>query len=271
MNSPSNLTQIEQALAPAQTILIFLPQKMDQDKVAAGLSLYLSLKKAAKQVSILCSRPMTVEYSTLVGVDKISEKPKGKNLTISFDYVEDSIEKVSYNIENGKFNLLIQAKEGSLPLSTEKVKYIYSGSQADLIFILGALTFEDLGEVYETEKEIFEKGKTVNIDIHSNNSRFAKINLVDSKVVSYSEVIARLLANLRLPVDSDIASNLLTGIQKATNIFSSAKIGPTTFEAIAFCLKAGGQPPIKGRISLSPVSPSPDWLEPKVYKGNTVV
>ncbi|MGB9707008.1 MAG: DHH family phosphoesterase [Microgenomates group bacterium] len=269
----SDFSQFQQVLSTAQTIFVLLPQKLNQDTVAAGLSLFLSLKKAGKQISVFCPKPITVEFSSLVGVDKIKNQLEGKNLVISFDYLEDSIEKVSYNIENNKFNLLIQPKEGYPPLSPQKVQYSYVGANADLFLVFGT-SLEDLGEIYSNNKNVLEEGKVVTFD------------LADFQAASYCEVVANLLAQLKLPVDEDIASNLLAGIEEATASFSSPKTGPGSFEAAAFCLRAGGRRP-EGKVHLKPMpeqisakkpphevkeeKPSPDWLTPKIYKGNTLI
>lgn len=287
MENFSSINQIQQALSTAKTIFIVLPRELNQDKIASALSLYLSFKKIGKEVSIFCSRSMIVEYSFLVGVDKIGKKPEGKNLIISFAYLEDSIEKVSYNIEKQKFNLIIQSKAGFPPLSNESVKYSYSGVHAELIFTIGAQSLENLGEIYEEDKELFEQGVLVNIDIDSKNSNFGKINLIEEGAASYSEVTVSLLSRLRLPFDVDVASNLLSGIEEATGTFSSPKTGADTFEAAASCLRAGAQrrsKMSKGAFSTTPKIepktekktpdlsiPSPDWLAPKIYKGNTLI
>lgn len=287
MESFPEFSQIQTALTSAQLIYIVLPEKLDLDKVAAALSLYLSLKKIGKQVSIYCAKPMIVKYSNLVGVDKIKQKLEGKNLTVSFDYVADSIEKVSYNIQNNKFNLLIQPKDGFPPLPTEKVSYSYSGGQADLVFVIGASQLEDLGVLYSENQEFFNNGKIINVDIQLTNSQFGKLNVVKNNLVSCSELVASLLSSLRLPVDSDMAGNLLKGIEEVTNHFSG-KVTPLSFEAAAFCLRAGASQ-VKSKVGLEPMSedvsakkppeqpkeegeqPAPDWMAPKIYKGGRLI
>jgi nanoRNase/pAp phosphatase (c-di-AMP/oligoRNAs hydrolase) len=287
MESFPEFNQIQTALTSAQLVYVVLPQILGLDKVASALSIYLSLKKIGKQTTVYCAKPMIVKYSNLVGVDKIKQKLEGKNLTVSFDYVADSIEKVSYNIQNNKFNLLIQPKDGFPPLATEKVNYSYSGGQADLILVIGAAGLTDLGPLYSENQEFFGSGNIINIDIQSTNSQFGKINLVKSNLVSYSELATSLLAGLRLPVDSDMAGNLLKGIEEATNYFSG-KIAPLSFEAAAFCLRAGANKD-KTKIELKPMTanisaqktpllpeekeepPSPDWMAPKIYKGGQLI
>jgi len=287
MESFPEFNQIQTALTSAQLIYIVLPEKLNLDKVAAALSLFLSLKKIGKQVTIYCVKPMIVKYSNLVGVDKIKQKLEGKNLTVSFDYVADSIEKVSYNIQNNKFNLLIQPKDGFPPLATEKVNYSYSGGQADLVLVIGASSLTDLGALYSENQDFFSNGNIINIDIQLTNSQFGKVNLVKNNLVSYSELVASLLSNLRLPVDSDMASNLLRGIEEVTNNFSG-KVTPLSFEAAAFCLRAGANKN-KTKVELKPMTadisaqkspvqpeekeepPSPDWMAPKIYKGGRLI
>ena len=283
-----DFTPVEESLSTAHNLTIVLPVDLNPDKVASALALYLSLKKANRQVNIVCSRPMIVEYSSLVGVDKIKNKLSGRNLVVSFDYLEDSIEKVSYNIENNKFNLVVQPKEGYPPLNSEKVQYSYFGEQADLIFIVGATCFEDLGEIYSGHKTFFQEGNTVNFNINPGSKPFAKINLINPQMASFGEFMTLLLSSLKMSIDEDIASNLLLGIEKATDNFSLIKSTPITFEAIALCLRAGARKPLREFIEEKKVEekekkeeekeeevevlktkPSPDWFKPKIYKGNT--
>jgi len=279
--------QVKPLLDAAKDILIVLSQKTDSDRIAAGLSLHLALKRN-KSTSIFCAKPMTVEFSSLVGVDQIKQKLQGKNLTISFDYVEGSVEKVSYNIENNKFNLLIQPKEGFPVLSTENIDYHYFGQQPDLIFVIGARSLADLGEIYFQNKKLFEQTQIVNLDISSQNQHFGRVNLVEPNASSFSEIVTLMLVGLNLDLDNNIAGNLLTGIQTATAGFSLSKAGVMAFEAAALCLKAGtGQTkpkqeaeqaqapylkPMPAKVSAKKApAPSPDWLEPKIYKGNTLI
>lgn len=295
MISPNQASRIQSALATAQSIFIALPQNPSFDKVAAGLGLYLSLIKAKKSVEIGSPTEMIVEFSSLVGVDKIKDSFQGgkDSLIVSFDYIEDAIEKVSYNIENGKFNLVIKPKPGYPPLDSERVKYSYTGGKVDLIFVIGASSLENLGRIYEDSQEAFKESQIVNLDNNPRNQEYGQVDLVDPMAASLSEQVANLIALLRLPTDEDIGSNLLLGIERATNRFSSAKVGSNTFEAAAFCLKIGARRQAKrplrkmpkGKTPLKPMppkvsalkkpaegeeeKPKPDWLEPKIYKGET--
>lgn len=292
-----DFSPVKRALSSARSVLVALPQLPDDDKLAGGLALFLACKKAGRETTVVCQKEMTVGFSFLVGVDQVKKEPPGKNLQISFDYVEEAIEKVSYNIEGGKFNLVIQPRQGVAPLPSNKVAYSYSGGQADLIFVIGSHSLAHLGQVYDKNKEVFGKEKIVNLDNGEGNAQFGKINLVNPKAACCSELVGKLLTSLELPLDVDIASNLFFGLKKATNNFSSPRVGADTFEVAAFCLRAGARksvspPPAKRekKLGLEPMptevsasrlpepaisqpqpGPSPDWFEPKIYQGSSRV
>jgi len=278
MNQKTELDSIAQALTAAKNGVVFLPQDPTLDKVAASLSLFLSLAKAGKNFSISCSSPMTVDFSRLVGVDKISTKIQGGNLVVSLDYLESAIDKVSYNIENKKFNLVIQPKAGSSPLPSENVNFSYSGD-LEVVIMVGVQSLENLGALYHQEKDVFQKEKIINIDLDSQNSRFGKTNAIVSGASSFSEIVASFLKLADLPLDQDIASNLLQGLEGATEGFSSSQTTPSAFEAAALCLRAGAQRPFreknKENKKIIPIkktevqsSPTPDWYGPKVFRGS---
>jgi len=306
MIDEQNLNSTKEAIDKAKNILILSPVNPSLDNIAASLSLYLSLKKYGKEITVACPSPMTVVFNHLVGVNKITDKVDGRNLIISFDYLKDSIEKVSYNIENDKFNLVVEPKKGYSPLQTNKVSYSYAGAEADLIFIIGALKLEDLDKLYFNEKKVFENSQTVNIDNRINNTKFGKINLINTKAVSCCEILTTIIKRFNLPIDQDICTNLLAGIEANTSNFQASNALANTFEAAAWCLRNGGkrkrfinqksdspaqvpfsspqlkpiQPqPITPKSTKVPplgssseqTQPPPDWFKPKIYKGNSLV
>jgi len=268
MEKITSFSQFQQLLTSSKSVFIFLPQVLNLDRIAAGVSIYLSLEKTGRKVSIFCSKPVTVGFSFLVGVNEIKTQLEGKDLVISFDYVEDSVEKVSYNIEDNKFNLVIQAKEGYSPLSPQRVKYSYTGASADLFLLIGTDLLEELGEIYQNNKKTIDEAKVV---------------VFDNQIFCFSgwcELVANLIEKLNFPIDEDIATNLLAGIEKETNSFAPERSGVGSFEAAAFCLRAGGhRPGVKTSFYLKekkfrekPKDQLPsDWLAPKIYKGNTLV
>lgn len=242
---------------PAQDILIVLTANHTFDTVAASLSLYLALLKKGKRTSIVCANPMVVEYSHIVGVDKISSNfavGNGKNLVISFPYQEGSIEKVSYNIENETFNLVIEPREGYPMITPDIVRYSESGGTCDLIITLGATQLMDTGSIYSNNAGFFADKPILNIDTQNNNQQFGKANIVDGTVSSLSELTANILSFIGLSMDTDIASNLYTGIAEGSGNFTSKETTANTFETVAICLRNGARKLSMHEIQTQPFS-----------------
>ncbi len=291
--------QLQQAISSAKEILIITPGKPPIDTMAASLALYLSLPNLGKQVSVVSPEPMTVDVGSLVGIDKVKSSLGNKNFIISLDYTEGSIEKVSYNIEGNKFNLVIEPRPG-FSFSKDKVDYNYSGTNADLFIVVGVARLASIGKFMQY---VTSSGKSIiNIDNHRDNERFGKINLVYPGSGSVSEIVTSLLKQLGLPVDGDTATNLFSGLISATNSFTSPKTTPDSFEMAALLLRHGArnsaaaglpqesyynqnqapgaafglsplpQPGPNLRLqqasemqATSPAAP-PDWLKPKIFR-----
>jgi nanoRNase/pAp phosphatase (c-di-AMP/oligoRNAs hydrolase) len=304
MEQGLDLTSLQQQLPPAKDILVIIPQNPTLDKVAAGLALYLSLKKQGKQVIIACPSEMTVAFNRLFAVNKIQKQIGNRDLTITFKGQKDKIEKIFSQTQGEDLNLVIEPRTGCTAVSQNQVSFSYSGAQADIIFILGATKPEDLGKFYTVEKKIFEQALTVNLDFQGQNSRFAKLNLVSSEFASCSELVVYLMQNLNLPADQDIATNLFSGIKANNSNFLAANVKATTFEAAAWCLRKGVQPRLNSQPALQPAmpissqpparqtlvqppftsvqpkqnlpqfqpqQPPPDWFKPKIFKGGSQI
>lgn len=273
-----NFSSLQDRLVDAKEVLILLPKEPSLDATAAGLALYMAIKKAEKNVLIASPTPMKVKYNRLYSVDKIKEEIGSKNLIISFDYKKEAIEKVSYNVEDGKFNLVVQPQTGSKPLNKENVEYSYSGTSSDLIFVVGAKNLTELDKIYTENKDAFTEANVVNIDVNENNQKFGKTNYVDDSVVSTAEIVIEIIKKLNLPVNGDIATNLLAALEASTSNFGSGKETAHTFESAAWCLKTGAnRGHLEGEVKkeIKPQkeekgeqTPPPDWLKPKIYKSD---
>lgn len=235
------INQIRTLTEQAKEILILIPPGPNLDQVAALLSLYLSLISRGKHVSITCPTLMTVEFNHLVGVDKVGNKidsAQGNNLVISFPYQEGSIEKVSYNIENNAFNLVIEPRKDYPPVTPEAIKYSYTGGNIDLVCTVGVARLSDLDNL-SPNQALFNEKPIINIDVNPQNQNYGKVNLVDSNISSICELLVSSFSLLGFNMDNDIATNLLMGITNGTNNFTSVQTTASTFEAAAICLRHG--------------------------------
>ncbi|MBI3380010.1 hypothetical protein HY029_04605 [Candidatus Gottesmanbacteria bacterium] len=248
----SSIDQTSQArslLEGAKEVLIALPGNPSFDSVASALSFYLGLSARGVQVNVVCPDQMTVEFNQLVGVDKVTgnvSNSQGKNLVISFPYQEGSIEKVSYNIENDTFNLVIEPREGYPMITADAIRFASSGGNTDLIITIGISKLADLNQIYNNNQGLFAEKPIVNIDNSNQNTRFGKVNIVDTNISSISELTLSLFSNFGLTINNDTATNILAGMTNETDNFNSPQTQASTYEAAAQCLRSGAR-----KISIS--------------------
>ena len=247
----SQIVELKNLLPTAKNTLIALPAGADIDKLACGLALMLILNGQGKEITVVSDDTITVGQSYLFGVDHIQKTfptTEGGNLTLSLEGVAASdktvpaLEKLDWYAENNNLNLVFHVIPGQ---TFQPVKIVpkYSGGGYDLIFVIGALNLNSLGNVYQQNQQAFSGTHLVNIDLQSANTGFGQTNVLDTNSSSVSEIMVNLISDLNLSLDADTASNLLAGIFDATNILSNNKASADTFLAIANLLRAGGKKP----------------------------
>ena len=233
----------------SNSILILLPTKPYFDQVAAGLSLYLSLKEK-KSVQIFSPTPMTVEFNRLVGVDKIGYELGNRNMIIRFsNYNASDIERVSYDIEDGKFKLTVIPKTDINPPTKDQVEINYAGVSVDTVIIIGGADESHFPSIQSQE---LVEANIIHIGIR-------EISLsADKKYLSFSrpassicEIMYALLADSKMFINPDIATNLIMGIEETSKNFSGEGITAETFYTIADLIQYGGirganQPSVQG-------------------------
>lgn len=268
-------------ISSAKSILVLLSDKPSFDQVAAALSLYLSLR-GIKDAVVSSPKPMTVEFNRLVGVDKITQGLGNKNLTIRFkDYPAENIERVSADVEGSEFKLTVIPKTGLTSPQKEQVELSSSGVISDLVILVGGGSDSDFSSL---NTEDLSGAKIVHIGIKqllaSSNKAIVSFTL---PVSSLSELATILIKEGNLTLDGDSATNLIAGIEEASNNFTGEGVSADTFEVFAHLLKSGGVRQQKGGIKreypqgaipgqdlkVSPPAPK-DWFEPKIYKGTSV-
>jgi phosphoesterase RecJ-like protein len=79
----------------------------------------------------------------------------------------------------------------------------------------------------------------INIDHHPSNTRFGQVNLVDAQASATAEVLYGLAPALGLPIDADVATNLLAGIVTDTIGFRTVSTTPRVLQAAADLMARG--------------------------------
>ena len=216
-------------LINAKTALVAVPQ-LNIDSVAAALALALSLKKSNISTKVFCPTKPDANYSKLSGLELLTDSYNQNDLIITLDYPLDQIEKVNYNQDNGKLNLVVQTKEGSPKVTENQISFTSQAVVADINFILGEETA--LG----VNSNMVNSGNWIYVSPTNNAKSWAKANIIDQDA-PFCEIFTFLLPMLGLNLDVNSAKNLLIGLRVATQSFS-VNVSPETFEAGAICLKA---------------------------------
>lgn len=224
-----NVSEIKNLLTTAKTALIAVPQ-LNVDSIGSALALALLLKKSNITTKVFCPQKTDANYTKLSGLELLTDVYNPNDLIVTLDYPLDQIEKVTYNQDNGKLNLVVQTKDGSPKVAENQILISNQASAADINFILGDEAL--LG----ANANMVNKGTWINISPSSIEKDWAKISVVDQDA-PFSEMFTFLLPMLGLELTPDAAKNLLIALRVATQSFS-INVSPETFEAGALCLRA---------------------------------
>lgn len=79
----------------------------------------------------------------------------------------------------------------------------------------------------------------LNIDHHPSNTHFGKINLVDPEAAATAVVLYRIFPELKLPLELDVAINLLVGLITDTLGFRTSSVRPESLRIAAELIELG--------------------------------
>ena len=105
---------------------------------------------------------------------------------------------------------------------------------ADVLVAVDAADFARLGKLCAGISQVH-----LNIDHHLSNTRFGKINLIDSGSAATAQYLAELLPALQLPLTTETATCLLAGIVTDTLGFRTTNTTPTTLAICQQLITAG--------------------------------
>jgi hypothetical protein len=252
------LQQFKDALGQNDRVGIIVGKNPSMDDMAAALGLYLSLKAAQKPAVIASATQPIVEHSSLVGLNDVKPSLGGAagDLVVSFPYQEGEIEKVSYTIEAGFLNIVVKAGHNGLTFTEQDVRFTRGGAGLPtLLIVVGTAQLAALGELFNPEA--LKDTTIVNIDNKPDNQGFGDIILVSTQYSSVSEVVANMILTNGLPIDVDIAQNLMNGISFATNNFQNPQTSYFAFEIVAELLRRGA---VRTPVQM-PQQPMPSFMQ----------
>lgn len=223
-------TQVNDLLKNAPKVLLVTRENPTWDGIFSILALNNYLLGLGKQTCLVSGE--IANPDNINGVSDFVTSIPPRNLVISFDYVEGSIEKVSYNVEGNKFNLVVTPRGGLI--NPEKVNYSYSGEIYDVVFVV------DVPELPLIAKAAVGINETpnitlINVDHTQINTLYGQINFVDVGRASSSEMVLELIDQLS-GLNMYNATLLYQGIKAATQNFSLG-VKSETLKNAALCLK----------------------------------
>ncbi len=220
------------------TIGIVLGDRLNLDTAAGALGLYLSLIEAGKKPQIISKKEPTVEIANLVGINKIKKNFSGDSnrVVVSLPYNRGEVGKVSYKEENDRINFYLTAVDGKSisQYDTNEINLIWDGAMPSVIFAFGISNPSQLTEYVDSKGSSL---KVINID--NSGESFGDVSLVDSSFSSVSEIVAKVIKELRLPMNIDISQNLLDGILYSTRNFTKPNSSAYAFEATGAMMQLG--------------------------------
>ncbi len=238
-----DLTAFATSLQKARNIVCFVHPQATYDAVAGATALAAALEKTGRNAVVACEAPMRPEYSQLAGIRGVTQEIGNRDLVISFDYSEEQVDKVNYNVDEStkRFELIISPQKGGATLDPRTVEFRQAGLSADIVVLFGFHSFDELGKYYTDEKYTIDGAFTLAIT-QNKVPGFAKLhNILQTDGFSYSEWVYFALRQLQIQeLQGEVAMNLLAGIEYATNRLQNVS-NARTFETIAQLLRAGAQ------------------------------
>lgn len=131
---------------------------------------------------------------------------------------------------------------GFLPFAKEIKKDFLLGDY-DLIVILDCGDLRRTGFSHRLKELSRYKRKIINIDHHPKNDlhRISRLNLIDYQASSTSEILFRLFREMRIEINSKIATALLCGLYTDTGAFQHSNTSPEVLKIASELLKKGAR------------------------------
>ena len=123
-----------------------------------------------------------------------------------------------------------------------KLQQTLGDERFDLVIALDAGEFQRFGSIYEQHQAFLNRVPVINIDHHISSQGCGQVNIIDPVSAATAELLILLQQQARLPLNTDAAICLLTGLITDTGSFQYTSTTPRTMEVGAVLLRAGAIP-----------------------------
>jgi nanoRNase/pAp phosphatase (c-di-AMP/oligoRNAs hydrolase) len=233
--------QIFKFIKKSENILVALEPRANGDALGSSLAFYLFLKKLGKNVNIISANLPLEKFNFLPSYDKINKNFKAdREYIISIDIPQGKLNQLYYKHKREQLKIYLKPK--NIELNREKISLQNGNFNYDLIVVCGIYDLEMLGSLYEENAELFFETPIMNIDNHSSNEYFGKVNLVEITAGAVSQILSEFLFETQKDlIDANIATCLLTGIISETKSFQAINTTPKALEAAAKLITLGAK------------------------------
>jgi nanoRNase/pAp phosphatase (c-di-AMP/oligoRNAs hydrolase) len=139
-----------------------------------------------------------------------------------------------------------------------------------MVFLVGVHDLETLNQLYIGYESLYQNAFVVTL--HTFRPELGNIQLDLSGMSSMSEAMTDILEGMEVPLNTEIATDLLHGIESMTNNLLSLTASAETFETVAKLLRAGARrkthstPQVRPEPEKKPVPQQKPQPRPKNHK-----
>jgi len=231
--------QLKNFLEKSKEVLLLIPESPSGDAIGSAWAFYFFLKQKNIGATIAFANHFPEKFSFLPKPENIQTEISGaRDFVLSFDTTRNKIKDLRTEKTDGKFTIYLTPEKGTL--DPRDFSFILARFKYDLVIVLDSPDLEQLGQIHESNPDLFFEVPVVNIDRRGSNENFGQINLVDVTASSVSEIIYRLLEFIDpLSIDQPMAECLLAGIISATDSFQQKNTTPKALLASAALMDKG--------------------------------
>ncbi len=237
----NTITQLKKLIDTSERPLVIFAASKNDDFVAGALALKKYLSDRGKHTELVSSNFILPSHLSFIGGVK-EIKPELSHLhkfTIKVDVSKTKIETLSYDIKDDWLSIHLTPKQGVI--AKNNLRTLQTSFKYDLIFCLGAVDFEALGDIFFNNTDLFYRTPIVNIDNQPGNEHFGTINLVDLTATSVSEIVYKTFDQIGSATNSESATIILTGMIARTRSFKTPNVTPQTLSLAGKLINLGAE------------------------------
>lgn len=186
------------------------------DAVSAGVAL-------SKYIEDKYQKSSTVVYEGDVGeinlelaeIHEILSDLEDQTLKIVIDYKGTDIESVDYYKRDGS-KLVLEVKPVKRNFDTSRIEYNFEGGRYDLIISIGYRNLKNVLKHLTISRTDLDNAVIVNIDNSGENENFGRVNIVNLKAKTLSELIFRKFSRWKYVPNTNVSKALLLGLSSSS-------------------------------------------------------